>query len=201
MKIFLAGASGVIGRRLVPLLVDAGHDVAGMTRSTGNVELLRDLGATPVVCDVFAADELRAAVIGHSPELVMHQMTDLPDSASRLGEFGAANARLRREGTRNLLDAAGAAGTGRVIVQSVAWDLPGDAGRAVLDMERQVLDAGGLVLRYGQFYGPGTYHEHDPPPDPRIHVADAATRTVEALDHASGMLTIVDTRDGVPGRA
>ena len=154
MRVFLAGASGVIGRRLVPLLVDAGHHVVGLTRSAEGGELIRSLGAEPVVGDVFASDGLKAAVTASGAELVMHQLTDLPDEPTRIGEFAAANARIRREGTRNLLDAARAAGSRHLVAQSVAWRLPGDAGAAVDEMERLVLDAGGVVLRYGQFYGP-----------------------------------------------
>ncbi len=141
MRIFLAGASGVIGRRLIPLLVEAGHAVAGMTRSVSNVDLLAGLGAEAVVCDVFDLDGLTAAVIDFAPELVIHQLTDLPDDLARIGEFGAANARIRREGTRNLLTAAASTGAGQLIAQSVAWALPGDAGVAVADMERMVLAA------------------------------------------------------------
>ncbi len=83
MRIFLAGASGVIGRRLIPLLVEAGHTVAGMTRSVSNVDLLAGLGAKAVVGDVFDLDGLTAAVIDFAPELVIHQLTDLPDDLAR----------------------------------------------------------------------------------------------------------------------
>ncbi|MDX2380246.1 MAG: NAD(P)H-binding protein [Acidimicrobiia bacterium] len=131
MRIFLAGASGVIGRRVIPLLVDAGHDVVGMTRSGDNAEHLRSLGASPVVCDVFDARELQRAIIACDADLVMHQLTDLPDDPTRLAEYAASNARIRREGTRNLLAAYEAAGAQRFIAQSVAWELPGDSGAAV----------------------------------------------------------------------
>jgi nucleoside-diphosphate-sugar epimerase len=191
VRIFLAGATGVIGHRLVPLLADRGHVVAGMTRSPGNVEILRELGAEPVVCDVFDAERLRDAVAAFGPDLVMHQLTDLPDDIERIRESGGANARIRREGTRNLLAAARAAGVDRVIAQSVAWTIPGDGGAAVAEMEKMVLAAGGLVLRYGQFYGPGTYHP-TPPPEPRVHIDTAAMRTVELLDAPTGVVTIVD---------
>jgi uncharacterized protein YbjT (DUF2867 family) len=192
MRIFLAGASGVIGVRLVPLLAKAGHDVAGMTRSPAKVETVRTLGAEPFLCDVFDADALCAAVVSFGPEVVMHQLTDLPDDASRIPELAAANARIRREGTRNLLAAADAAGARRFLAQSVAWQLPGDQGEAVGELERAVLDAGGVILRYGQFYGPGTYHGHEPPHQPRIHLDEAALRTVETLDEPSGVLEIVE---------
>ena len=129
MRIFLAGATGVIGVRLVPLLVDAGHDVAGMTRSPGKAGLLEELGAEPVVCDVFEAEGLREAVTAFRPSVVMHQLTDLPDDPARIAETAAVNARIRREGTSNLLAAARAAGAPEFIAQSVAWQLSGEAAR------------------------------------------------------------------------
>jgi nucleoside-diphosphate-sugar epimerase len=190
--VFLAGATGVIGRRLVPLLVDAGHDVAGMTRSASKVDLLRYWGARPVVCNVFDRDALVQAVVEYAPAVVMHQLTDLPDDVADIRRFGEANARIRRDGTRNLLAAAGNAGVERVIVQSVAWTLPGDAGAAVDEMEQMVLAVGGVVLRYGQFYGPGTYHEGQLPQGVRVDIDTAARRTLEALDAPAGILTIVD---------
>src|SRR4051795_8860083 len=124
MRVFVAGASGVIGMRLVPLLVAAGHAGAGMTRSPRNVETLRDLGAEPVVCDAFDARALRAVVVDFQPEAVVNEPTDLPDQPAAISE---GNARIRREGTRNLLAAAKAAGASRFIAQSVAWRLSGDA--------------------------------------------------------------------------
>src|SRR6266545_2475286 len=98
MRVFVAGASGVIGVRLLPLLVEAGHEVAGMTRSPEKVELLRRLGALPVVCDVFDRPALREAVIEFAPEAVVSELTDLPDDRERLHAFEAANDRMRREG-------------------------------------------------------------------------------------------------------
>jgi nucleoside-diphosphate-sugar epimerase len=192
VRIFLAGATGVIGRRIVPLLREAGHDVAGMTRSESNVAALRALGAAPVVCDVFDAAAVRDAVTEFAPDLVMHQLTDLPDDAAQIREAGGANARIRREGTRNLLAAAAAAGAERFLVQSVAWTIPGDGGAAVAEMEQMVLAAEGVVLRYGQFYGPGTYHPTDPPPPPRVHVDTAAIRTAASLAAQSGIVLITD---------
>ena len=192
MRIFLAGATGVIGRRLVPVLVAAGHEVAGMTRSASKVELLHEWGALPVVCDVFDRDSLIEAVIEHAPTLVMHQLTDLPDDVADIPRAGGANARIRRDGTRNLLAAATAAGTDRFIVQSVAWSLRGDSAAAVDEMEQMVLAAGGVVLRYGQFYGPGTYHEGRLPDGVRVDIETAARRTLDALDAPSGILTSID---------
>ena len=179
----------MIGVRLVPQLVVAGHEVAGMTRSPAKVELLRRLGAKPVVCDAFDAHALREAVCAFRPDAVVNELTDLPDQHSATND---ANARMRREGTRNLLAAAKAAGAPRFVAQSVAWQLSGDAGAAVSELEQLVLAADGVVLRYGRLYGPGTYYEDDKPEPPRVHVDEAARRTVPALDAASG---IIDVRD------
>ena len=192
MRIFLAGGSGVIGVRLIPLLVGAGYVVAGMTRSPGKADALRSLGAEPVVCDVFDLASLREAMLAFHPDIVLDELTDLPDDRARIPELGAANNRMRREGTANLLAAARAAGAHRLIAQSVAWTLPGDGGAAVMDLEGQVLSADGVILRYGQFYGPGTYFGSNPPPPPRIRVDEAARRTLAALDAPPGVITIVE---------
>ncbi len=195
MRIFLAGASGVIGVRLIPLLTQAGHGVAGLTRSPGKAGLLAGLGAEPVTCDVFDAEALVMAVVAFAPDLVLHQLTDLPDDLGRLAEYGRRNARVRGEGTRNLIAAAEAAAAQRVIAQSISWELPTEGGRAVTgDHERMVLQAGGVVVRYGQFYGPGTYYEAEPPPTPRIHVDDAARQTLPALAAPPGLTIVVDDR-------
>ena len=190
MRVFLAGASGVIGVRLVPVLVAAGHVVAGMTRSAEKAASLRALGAEPVVCDVYEAEALRAAVTAFAPDVVLHELTDLPDEERLIAELAAANARMRREGTANLLAAACAAGARRILAQSIAWDVEGEPAAAKAELEQAVLAAGGVVLRYGRFYGPGTYYVHDPPPPPRVHVDAAARRTVELLSAESGVVTI-----------
>jgi nucleoside-diphosphate-sugar epimerase len=187
MRIFVAGASGVIGVRLVPLLVAAGHEVVGMTRSPGKQVGLRDLGAEPVVCDAFDADALCKVVVAFQPEAVVNELTDLPDKPAGTNE---ANARMRREGTRNLLAAAKAAGAARFVAQSIAWPLPGDAGAAVSELERLVLAARGVVLRYGRLYGPGTYYEDEKPQPPRIHVDEAVRRTLPALNSVSGIIEV-----------
>ena len=191
MRIFLAGASGVLGVRLVPLLVADGHVVAGMTRSSRKAEAIRALGAEPVVCDVYDAATLMDAVATFRPDLVMHQLTDLPDDAASLATAADANARIRREGTRNLLGAAAVAGAPRFLAQSVAWELTGSGGAAKEELERTVLAAGGVVLRYGQFYGPGTYHA-EPPEPPRIKIDDAARRTAALLDAPPGIVEVVE---------
>lgn len=189
MRVFLAGATGVVGVRLVPLLVAAGHDVAGMSRSPDRADRLRALGAEPVVCDVFDLGQLTLAVRTFEPDVVMHQLTDLPDDPSRIRSLGAANSRIRREGTSNLLTAAGAT---RVVAQSVAWTLGGDAADAVREHETAVLGAAGVVARYGRLYGPGTYFPSSLPDHPRIHVDDAARRTLPLLTAPSGVVVLTD---------
>jgi len=192
MKVFVAGATGVIGRRLVPLLVHSGHAVAGMTRSAEKVELLRQLGALPVVCDVFDRRPLRDAVVDFCPDAVVSEITDLPDELEDLEAFRRRNDRIRRDGVRNLLAAARSAGAAGFLAESIEWQLRGEGGLAVAEMERNVLDAGGVVLRYGRLYGPGTFYEGRLPDPPRVHVDEAARRTAGLLDAESGVVTIVD---------
>jgi nucleoside-diphosphate-sugar epimerase len=192
MRIFIAGATGVLGIRVVPLLVAGGHDVWGMTRTASKSDLLWKAGAEPVVCDVYDLSVLRDEVVRSQAEAVLHLLTDLPDDPAAIEGFTEANARIRREGTRNLLTAARAAGAARFLAESVAWPLDGDAGLAVAEMERAVLHVGGVVLRYGRFHGPGTYHEQDLPERPRVHIDEAARRTVLAIDERSGVIEVVD---------
>jgi uncharacterized protein YbjT (DUF2867 family) len=177
-RVFVAGASGLIGVRLVPLLVDAGHDVAGLTRTAAKAGRLAELGAEPVVADALDREALLHAVGSFSPDFVLHQLTDLPDDAAQLEARSAAHARLLREGTHNLVEVAGDA---HVVAQSIAWDAAGDQGRAYEELEATVLGAGGGVLRFGQFYGPGTYYEDELPGEPRIHIDTAARRAFEAM--------------------
>jgi nucleoside-diphosphate-sugar epimerase len=195
MRIFIAGATGVLGVRLVPLLVAGGHVVAGMTRSPGKAGLLRGLGAEPIVCDVFDRDALTQALAGFGPEVVFHQLTDLPDEAADLANFSDRTDRMRGEGTRNLLAAAATARADRVIAQSIAWELPSEHRRAVTAAhERAVLQAGGVVIRYGQLYGPGTFYPAALPEPPRIHVDDAARQTLPALAVPPRVTTVADDR-------
>ena len=187
MKVFVAGATGAIGRRLVPMLVEAGHEVTGMTRSPEKVEGLRRLGAEPVVCDAFDADALREAVAAAAPEVVVHELTSIPKviDPRRVREQLATNDRLRVEGTRNLVEAALAAAVRRIVAQSIAFayapggetvkteadglylDAPAawvSTVRAIAELERLVTTAPGLeglVLRYGFLYGPGTAYAKD----------------------------------------
>jgi nucleoside-diphosphate-sugar epimerase len=192
MRIFLAGASGVIGVRLIPLLVADGHEVAGMTRSSGKAQMLRQLGAEPVVCDVYDRDALSEEVAGFGTEVLMHQLTDLPDTADQISDYRDRNNRMRTEGTRNLIAAMRAAEADRLIAQSIAWRPPA-GGEAVEEHERLVLDAGGVVLEYGTFYGPGTYGGEHAPDPPRVHVDQAARRTVELLHAPSGVYVVAES--------
>jgi len=193
MRIFLAGASGVIGRRLTPLLVEAGHEVTGTTRSAEKAEIVRGLGAEPVVIDVYDAAALREAVVAFAPDLVMYQLTDLPDAAAEIPEYAKSNARIRIEGTANLIAAAQAAGAERFLAQSIAWTpAAGNESREALESQVLAYEGIGVVLRYGQFYGPGTYYEGEPPERPRIEIGAAAWRTLPTLKAPTGIVTIAE---------
>jgi len=196
-RIFLAGAAGAIGRRLAPLLLQEGWQVVGSTRSQEKAAELRALGVEPAVVDVYDAEALRKAVADCRPEVVIHQLTDLPYAldAAQMTEGLRRNARLRDEGTRNLVAAAVFAGARRLIAQSISFIyaegatphpesdplLPlshpayGETVAAVLSLEHQVLVAPleGLVLRYGLFYGPGTGFDSPIAPG-SLHVDAAA---------------------------
>jgi nucleoside-diphosphate-sugar epimerase len=215
MKIFLAGASGAIGRRLMPLLRDAGHDVTGMTRSADVARELEAAGTRTVIVDVFDADALKRVVVEARPEIVMHQLTDLPRVLGDEAQLAAAyprNARIRTEGTHNLVAAANAASARRFIVQSVAFAYASGKEpyvetdpfnlsdgprlvtvRAAADMEQQVLDSGmePVVLRYGLLYGPGTWSE-GPARKPPVHVDAAAHAALLALTGRPGVFNIAD---------
>jgi nucleoside-diphosphate-sugar epimerase len=185
MKVFVAGASGVIGRPLVRQLLAAGHEVTGMTRSEDRAAEIREGGASAVVCDVFDAEALEAVVREAAPEVVVHELTALParlDYKAKQDPLAPTN-RVRTEGTRNLLAAAKAAGARRLIAESVAFfyrpegewvkdeeaplnlEAPGHFGGAAValaDLERQVTSAEGIegvILRYGWLYGPGTFFD------------------------------------------
>jgi nucleoside-diphosphate-sugar epimerase len=199
--VFLAGASGAIGRRLAPLLLENGWRVFGSTRSVDKAAELKKAGVEPIVVDVFDADALRNHLYEIRPDVAIHQLTDLPHAleASKMTAALARNARLRDIGTHNLVAAALRAGARRMIAQSISFIydegakphqetdplLPvthpvyGETVRGVLSLERQVTEAPleGLVLRYGLIYGPGT--GFDAPTGPgSVHV-DAAAKAAE----------------------
>lgn len=186
MRIFLAGATGVIGRRLLPRLLEAGHAVSALTRSSARAAALRAAGAEPVVADVFDAGRIGEALENAAPEVVIHQLTALPGDLHprRIRAQIEPTNRLRDEGTRVLLAAAEAAGARRFVAQSVAFAYRPDGGglrdesaplfadapaafrpmvAAVASLERQVAGASleGVALRYGFFYGAGTVYADD----------------------------------------
>jgi nucleoside-diphosphate-sugar epimerase len=216
MRVFLAGASGAIGRRLVPLLLRAGHEVTGTTRSVEKARELERAGIKPAVLDVFdrqaVIDVMRAA---HA-QIIIHQLTDLPqqfDQARLLASY-AKNARIRTEGTRNLMAAARIASVRRFIVQSIAFayatggephseTVPlnlDDPTRAVTvkgaaDMELQILGdpaIEGIVLRYGLLYGPGTWFAAAGR-KPGLHVDAAAHAALLAITRGRpGIYNVAD---------
>jgi nucleoside-diphosphate-sugar epimerase len=193
MRVFLAGASGVIGQRLIPRLVQAGHVVGGMTRSSSKMALLGQLGAEPILCDVFDRDALIQSIGNFKPDVILNELTDLPDEAEKIGDHAELNARIRTEGNQNLIEAARQSGSPKILAQTVAWKLPdGPDAQAVAELERSVLAEGGVVLSYGQFYGPGTYNEQKIPAEPRVQIDRAAERTVELLGQPSGVVIITD---------
>jgi nucleoside-diphosphate-sugar epimerase len=192
MRIFLAGATGLIGSRLLPLMLAEGHVIAAMTRTQGKIDKLRATGVTPVLCDVFDENALTEAVKDFQPDLIVHQVTDLPDQIEKLPDFLPRNNRVRSEGTRNLLAAAQAAKASGFLAQSIAWRTGPGTGPVLDAHENGVISAGGTVLRYGLFYGPGTFYENDPPPHPRIHVDAAARRTMPFLAGPRGIFTITE---------
>jgi nucleoside-diphosphate-sugar epimerase len=235
MRVFVAGASGAIGRPLVRQLVAAGHEVTGTTRREERAEEIRAAGGRAVVCDVFDVEALEAAVGKAAPEVVVNQLTSLPEKFDpKRIDYGPTN-RVRLEGGGNLLKAATAAGARRYVTQSIAFlyapegnllkdeearpyedaPPPFDQGvKGILEHEREVLGTDrieGLILRYGQFYGPDTYYDHGGSIAKEVakrrlpvigagtgiasfvHVEDAASATVAALDHGSpGIYNVCD---------
>lgn len=243
MRVFVAGGSGAIGRVLVPRLIAAGHEVAATTRSAAKAPVLESLGANAMVLDALDAPAVRAAVKAFRPDAVMNQLTSLPRryNPRRLGPWYDATSRLRVAGTRILLGAAADAGTKRFVYQSIAFmyafagppvvdekaplavDAPepfGAAAVATLEGERMTTSADGIVgvvLRYGQLYGLGTYFARDGDFARQarnrmlpivgggggvfsfLHVDDAATSAIAALEHGSGVYNIADD-EPAPGR-
>jgi nucleoside-diphosphate-sugar epimerase len=235
MRVFVAGASGVIGRPLVHHLVAAGHEVTGTTREPGRADQIRATGAEAIVCDAFDAEALKAAAVEARPDAVVNQLTSLPREYNpRKIDYEPTN-RVRREGGHHLIEAARAADARRFVTQSIAFlyapegewvkdedarphtDAPepfGGGVQTMLDHEREALEAPGLeslVLRYGWFYGPGTYYAaagtiaeqvrkrrfpivgEGKGVTSFIHIDDAASATVTACERgARGVYNIVD---------
>ena len=235
MRVFVAGASGVIGRSLVPKLVAAGHEVTGTTRNERSAETIRAGGAEAAIYDALDAAAVEDAVIEANPEAIVSELTSLPkDYDLRTIDYEPTN-RLRVEGGRNLLSAGRKVGARRYITQSIAfvYEPEGDwvkdeeartfveaPGRfasgleATLTSEGEALEADGmegLVLRYGQFYGPDTYFDRGGSIAEQvrkrrfpqvgsgsgvfsfIHVDDAADATVASIERgAAGIYNVVD---------
>jgi nucleoside-diphosphate-sugar epimerase len=235
LRVFVAGASGVIGRSLVPKLVAAGHEVTGTTRNERSAEAIRAGGAEAAICDALDAGAVEDAVIAAAPEAIVSELTSLPnDYDLRTIDYEPTN-RLRVEGGRNLLSAGRKVGARRYITQSIAfvYEPEGDwvkdeeartwveaPGRfasgleATLTSEREALETDGmegLVLRYGQFYGPDTYFDRGGSISEQvrkrrfpqvgsgsgvfsfIHVDDAADATVASIERgAAGIYNVVD---------
>ncbi|QDZ14220.1 NAD-dependent epimerase/dehydratase family protein [Humibacter ginsenosidimutans] len=220
MRILLAGGAGAIGRELTPALVAAGHEVWATSRSAAKGSVIAGAGGHPLVMDVYDVASIDAAFEAARPDVLLHELTDL-------GEYDvAANSRIRIEGTSALLDAAAGHGVERVIAQSISWVVadgdslaeeteplrPGIAPGAP-ELEQAVLaQPHGVVLRYGQFYGPGTWRSSQTPATPEalrlalapmaevssfVHVADAAAATVLALGWPGGVVNVVDDEPAI----
>ncbi|MEU7894904.1 NAD(P)-dependent oxidoreductase [Nonomuraea sp. NPDC049152] len=218
MRVLLAGANGAIGRLLVPLLLNAGHDVVGSSRSDAGVAAIRAAGADAVRLDVFDRASTLRALAATRPEAVIHQLTALGER--RFDQ----NARIRREGTRNLVDGSLKAGAGRIVAQSISWvyaageapateDEPLDLAREGLVGPAMALESAAaeferhVVLRYGLLYGPGTWYfpgawaagqlragqlTAGAAVSSFVHVADAAVAALLALDWPDGVVNVVD---------
>jgi nucleoside-diphosphate-sugar epimerase len=210
--IFIAGATGVIGKPLCKLLVADGWTVTGSTRSRDKADELRALGVTPAVVDVFDLEPLVDAVAKAAPEIVIHELTDLPDEndPEQMKTARERNNRIRDEGTRNLISASVTAGCSRLIAQSIAFayaagpkpyaeSAPVDANMTgVISLEDQVLNNAafiGIVLRYGRLYGPGTWAS-EPPADGPLHIDDAADATRRAVSQGTAGIYNVAEEDG-----
>ena len=174
MQILFAGATGVLGRATLPHLKR--HDVLGLTRAREKLPLLQALGAEGVICDVYDSGELVRLAQERRPHVVVNFVTDLSTGSSE------ANNRVRREGGRNLVSAAEAAGSRRLILESVAFPLERPAAEALEQMERTALESpiAVLILRFGRLWGPGTFHQEAPEP-PAIHIDDAGTRAASLI--------------------
>jgi nucleoside-diphosphate-sugar epimerase len=219
MRIFLAGATGALGRQLLPRLVERGHEVTGMTRSTAKQGLIRDLGGRPVVGDALDPESVAQAVAAAAPEAIVHQLTAIPhaiDLRHFARDFAPTN-RLRTEGTDHLLAAGRAVGVRRVVAQSYAPAIFARAGgpvkaeddpldesppegmrttlEAIRYLERAVTGATwteGVVLRYGAFYGPGTNFSLGPE---GAMVEAIRTRQLPLVGRAGGVWSFVHIED------
>ncbi len=218
--VFIAGATGVIGARLTPLLLAAGYDVHALTRDPEKARNLETRGVHATVGDIFDAGAVRDALARAQPELVIHQLTDLPHARHERGDPAALarNARIRIEGTQHLVDAALAGGAQRMLAQSIAFAYadgrephvesdpldPATRG-SVIALERLVLESPpliGTVLRYGSLYGPGTWFDTATGNVP-VQIDAAVRATMLAIERgATGVFNIAEERGCVDaGRA
>lgn len=222
MRIFVAGGSGAVGRQLLPKLLQSGHEVVAITRSERNARVMENMGARVLLADVYDREAVIEAVAEARPDAVIHQLTSLSEM-----NF-LENSRIRKEGTRNLVEAAHEAGVSRIVAQSISWAYEPSVGHAseevpldlnapeprsrmvdgVFTLEQAVTAIPEFViLRYGRFYGPGTWYERNghiaeqvlrkemPATDgvsSFVHVEDAANAAVLALGWPSGPVNIVD---------
>jgi nucleoside-diphosphate-sugar epimerase len=225
MKVFVAGAGGVVGQRLLPLLAGNGHEVVGMIRSEAKAPLVGELGARPVVADALDPDAVAAAVAAAEPEVIVHQLTALSggiDPRHFERDFALTN-RLRSEGTDHLLAAARAVGTRRFLAQSyVGWPFAREGGpvkseedrldpdppagfrttmAAIQHVEEAVGGADwieGLVLRYGGFYGPGTSLSVNPDGE---HTAEVRKRRFPVVGSGAGVWSFLHIDDAAAATA
>lgn len=228
MKVFVAGATGALGAPLVRALVAAGHEVTGTSRTATRASSVDAAGGRGVVCDALDREAVFAAVRSAAPDVVVHQLTALPEKYMELRKGSEATCRLRREGTRILVDAAVAAGARRVVAQSIAflyepsgpaiateespvWTAAADASGGLLgstfELERTALNTDGIegvVLRYGALYGPGTYYAPDGDVTRLIRrrqwpiVGDGALTSFVHVDDAAAA-TVCALSAGAPG--
>lgn len=222
MKILVAGATGVIGRSLLPILVREGHEVFGMTRNEASKNAISGMGASPLVADALDRQSVIDSLREARPEIVIHQLTSLSNYSLE------DNARIRTLGTRNLVDASQAAGVRRMIAQSISWtyepghhpateevplDLEAPQPRkttvdGVLALEQAAAEMPEyVILRYGLLYGPGTWYDRNGLMAGKVrrkelkategvtsflHVEDAARAAVAALEWPNGPVNVVD---------
>jgi nucleoside-diphosphate-sugar epimerase len=237
--VFVAGATGAIGRRLVPQLIAAGHEVTGLTRSEEKAAGLREAGARAVVADALDEAAVHGALRDAAPAAVVHELTSLPHEPDFREQSFAATNRLRTEGTRILIAAARAVGARRFVAQSVAFmyepdgdwikreedplmeHAPGGVTGAIRELEQAVTEAEGLeglVLRYGFFYGPGTFFAVDGAVADQVrkrryplvgkgqgmtsfvHVDDAAGATLAAIERGGAGIYNVTDDEPAPAR-
>src|SRR5919202_1620288 len=243
MRIVVAGATGAIGRPLIAQLLAKGHDVIALTRSSEKAQTLAEQGVEPAIADVFDADAVKAAVTRAQPEVVIEQLTSYPKTYTRESMSAAAplNTRIRLEGGANVLAAAQAAGVRRYLRQSIAfWAVPGNGladeetplafdaspavaadARIVTELERRLIttpNMEGIALRYGFFYGPGTWFAPDGHVAQQVrqqqfpivgngegvwswlHIEDAAIATVAAAEQGNPGIYLITDDQPLPQR-